>query len=469
MGGLGKFWLLEGLVDADRPACTNGSGHSLSYGELAQAVRDVAEFLRRDRPRQMGVLLCTHTPQWLVAYLGALCAGHVPLLLPFDIPIALLEPLIARYEPGWVWRPLDQGTDFGPSVAEQAQGCFTFSSALAPARIHADLGLLLSTSGSTGSPKLVRLSYDALAANANSIATYLDLSASDRALTTLPGSYSYGLSVINSHLAVGACLVMKNVSLMSRDFLETVRDEAVTSLAGVPTWYQMLVRTGFDKSDTPSVRTFTQAGGRLDERTKRAVLDMANKKGARFFVMYGQTEATARISYVPPEALPEHLDSIGVPIPGGSLSLDPTTSELIYAGPNVMMGYAESLADLAREDECQGMLRTGDIGTVDDAGFFRVTGRLKRFVKLSGSRYGLDDIESQIAHTLSVHAAVTGRDERLGVWIEGSEPALLEATKALLQSRYQLHHSLYRVHLVPELPLTGNGKKDYAGLLQGLG
>jgi long-subunit acyl-CoA synthetase (AMP-forming) len=313
------------------------------------------------------------------------------------------------------------------------------------------------------------LSYRALDANARSISEYLGLGPDQRALTTLPVSYSYGLSVVNSHLSAGASVVLKTVSIISREFVETVKGERVTSLAGVPSWYQMLLRTGFDKADTPNLRTLTQAGGKLDERSKRAVLDIAERKGIRFFVMYGQTEASARMSYVPPELLRNNMDSIGKAIPGGQMTLDQDTSEIIYKGPNVMMGYAESASDLALPDECGGVLKTGDIGTVDEAGLFRVTGRLKRFVKLSGNRYGLDEIEAELSRQVHQPIAVTGRDERLGVFVEGVDSEQTESVKSCLSKTYGLHHSLFRVVLVDQLPLLSSGKKDYGDLLKRLG
>lgn len=464
------FWSLEGQPES-AIACTDGFGFSMTYGQLNQAVQEVTARLQEFGTRELGFIHCTNSPEWLVAYLAALNANHVPLLLPDDTADALAAPLLDIYGPRWSWRNRRADEARADSTRVTADALEAFESCARPRRpqLAAALGCLLSTSGSTGSPKLVRLSYDALDANARSIATYLNIGPEDRALTTLPTSYSYGLSVVNSHLAGGGTLVCRTVSPLTRDFLETVNREKVTSLAGVPSWYQMLLRAGFDKAETPSVRTMTQAGGRLDDRLKKAVLEMAQRKGIRFFVMYGQTEATARISYVPPEALPDHLDSIGIPIPGGRITLDPTTSEIIYHGTNVMMGYAERAEDLMKPDECHAQLRTGDIGAVDPSGFFRVTGRIKRFIKLSGNRVSLDELETALARLLPTTVAVTGRDERLGVFIENMDPALADEVRAFLTSAYGLHHSLFRIEQVADLPLLPTGKKDYGKLIERLG
>jgi acyl-CoA synthetase (AMP-forming)/AMP-acid ligase II len=465
------FWHLQTAESATQIACTDGQGRTATYAALTERVNEVSKELSARGPRQLGFIYSTNSPEWLCVYLACLRVGHVPLLLPADLESSLADQLINSYGPQWLWKP------FGPQTQDEAGrvstdsilACFTWRESSTVATLHPDLALLLSTSGSTGSPKLVKLSYRALASNANSIADYLDIQAQDRAMTTLPPNYSFGLSVINSHLAVGARLVMNNTSLMSRDFLRVVQQEKVTSLAGVPTWYQMLLRTGFDKAGVHSLRVLTQAGGRLDERTKQAVLNFANAKGLRFYVMYGQTEAAPRISYVPPEVLGSKLNSIGIPIPGGNLQLDAETSELIYSGPNVMMGYAETQSDLAKGDELNGVLRTGDIGAVDEDGYFSITGRLKRFVKLSGNRYGLDEIEEQLIHMTKSNIAVAGRDERLGIWIEGDDQHLQALAKAFLQEKYGLHHTLFRIHFMQTLPLLPTGKKDYAGLVSQLG
>lgn len=464
------FWELQCASPVTQIACTDGQGRSLTYQELNALVDEVSTKLSIRGTRQLGFIFSTNSLEWLCVYLACLRAGHVPLLLPFDLAPSLAEQLISTYQPAWVWSPpslLAKPEDKAQSM-QSLLAAFVWRQPSTSPQLHPDLGLLLSTSGSTGSPKLVRISYRALSANAGSIATYLNISAQDRALTTLPPNYSYGLSIINSNLAAGASLVMHNTSLMSRDFLRVIQQEKVTALAGVPTWYQMLLRTGFDKAEVPSLRVITQAGGGLDERTKRALLTFAEAKGLRFYVMYGQTEATARISYVPPESLPANINSIGIPIPGGCLQLDSETSELIYNGPNVMMGYAESPRDLGRDDELKGVLRTGDIGSVDAQGFFAITGRLKRFVKLSGNRYGLDEIEAQLTSLTKSNVAVAGRDERLGIWIEGSDPNLQAQAKVFLQEKFALHHTLFRTHLVPSLPLLHTGKKDYTNLVQQL-
>jgi acyl-CoA synthetase (AMP-forming)/AMP-acid ligase II len=330
---------------------------------------------------------------------------------------------------------------------------------------HPELGLLLSTSGSTGSPRSVRLSYAALGANASSITQYLSLGPEERAITTLPAHYSYGLSVINSHLGAGASVVLTEHSVLRDEFWRLVREHAITSLAGVPYTYQLLHRTGFERRELPSLRTLTQAGGRLDDRLTRSFDELARRRGWRFFVMYGQTEAAPRMSFVPPDRLAEKIGAIGIPIPGGKLTLDGMTGEIVYLGPNVMMGYAQAPEDLERGDESRGVLHTGELGRVDEEGFFYLTGRLKRFVKLSGNRVGLDEVENMLQQELGVPVAVGGRDDELMAWVESCDEGMIAHASRLFRERYGLHHSLYRITRVDQLPLLASGKKDYASML----
>lgn len=457
-----NFWSLRAGQET-ATALVDEQGASLSYGDLAQRVAAAAAHLRSKGERGLGMLSCGNRLDSLVAYLGCLQAGHVPLLLPEDLSSDLLQTLVDRYQPDWLMGGQAHGSTLdGSGIALQ----WTPQALPMGSGLHPALGLLLSTSGTTGSPKLVKLSYDALQANAQAIAQYLEIGPHERALTTLPPNYSYGMSVINSHLQAGACLVLSSVSAMTREFEDTLRRYEVSSIAGVPYTYQMLHRTGFGKRDLPSLRTLTQAGGRLDDRLTRAFQELASTRGWRFFVMYGQTEAGPRMSYVPPERLAEKIGSIGIAIPGGELQLAPDTCEIVYRGPSVMMGYARDRAELATGDELRGTLHTGDLGRVDSEGYFFVTGRLTRFVKLTGNRIGLDEVEQLLQRELGVPVSVGGRDERMVAWIEGNDDGLLDKAKALIFDRFGLHHSLYRLRLVERLPLLPTGKKDYGALLE---
>jgi len=336
-------------------------------------------------------------------------------------------------------------------------------------RPHRDLALLLTTSGSTGDPKLVRLSLGNLAANARSIAEYLGIVQGEVAIQSLPMHYSYGLSVVNSHLVAGGALALTGHSFMRPEFWRVADECGCTSFAGVPYMYETLNRLRLSPLDQPRIRTLTQAGGHLRIDLARQIDDAASAKNARLFVMYGQTEATARMSYVPPERLSEKPGSIGVPIPGGelwleSLASEPAQRQLCYRGPNVMLGYALGPADLELGDELGGMLATGDLAECDSDGYFRLTGRLARFAKLFGKRVSLASVETEVERAFFLRAAAIEGADSLRVFLEGGAGSDEGAVRAHLADWLGVPPVSIKVSLVGQLPLTASGKKDYKAL-----
>jgi acyl-CoA synthetase (AMP-forming)/AMP-acid ligase II len=416
-----------------------------TYRELADRVHEVAQALGPVR-RLVHVPL-VRTVDAVTGYLGALAGGHVVLVTDDDVDRS--AQLVATFDPDVVLRT-DRG---GCEVVERRRAsCHD---------LHPDLALLLSTSGTTGAPRLVRLSHTNLIANASAIVDYLELTADDRAITSLPLHYCYGLSVLHSHLLAGAGIVLTDLSVVDRCFWDLFRREEVTSLAGVPHTFELLERSGFDDLDAPSLRTVTQAGGRLAPPTVERLARQGQRCGWDFVVMYGQTEATARIAYLPPALAHEHPGAIGVPIPGGALRLEPCAGagegvgELVYDGPNVMLGYAEDPADLAlgaTVDE----LRTGDLARCNQAGLYEIVGRRARFAKVCGLRVDLDQVE-EILQEAGIEALCESDDERLGVVIGDGDPD--DATR-LLTVRTGLPVARIAVAVVTELPRLPNGKPD---------
>jgi acyl-CoA synthetase (AMP-forming)/AMP-acid ligase II len=372
---------------------------------------------------------------------------------------SLRDELIARYRPDFV---LTARGDQVEVVRHDARG---------ERPLHGELSVLLSTSGTTGSPKLVRLSHANVLANARSIAEYLELGPNERAISSLPFHYSYGLSVLNSHLFAGGSIVVSDASVMRPELWKSCSEYGCTSFAGVPYSYQILRRIGFEKFELPTLRTLTQAGGKLARPLIEHYHRLISERGGRFIVMYGQTEATARMSYVPPERALEKAGSIGIAIPGGSLRVfaeerelpEPlATGELVYEGPNVMLGYASSPEELALGDTQRGRLRTGDLGYRDADGFFHITGRLKRFAKVYGLRINLDEVEERARR--HGPAAVVSDDERLMIYCEFGDPALFESVRGELAQIFQLNVNTFSLTRVDALPLLASGKIDYDAL-----
>lgn len=429
---------------------------SVDYAELAERVTARREDLGTGR--RLVFLAGSNTVETVVTYLAALAAGHPVLLAAPDADGgAGLDALAGRYAPDLIVR-----TGAGPGdVTIESRGDGSRH------EFHPELAVLASTSGSTGSPKLVRLSRRNVLANARSIAEYLRLTPDDRAATTLPLHYCYGLSVVNSHLAVGGSLLLTDRSVVDRGFWTDFDAHEATSIAGVPYTYELLESTDFVRRSHPTLRYVTQAGGRLAPERVRRLARLGAERGFELFVMYGQTEATARMAYLPPELAESAAGAIGVPIPGGRFRIDeavgggaPGEGELVYSGPNVMMGYAESPADLARGPELA-ELRTGDLARRRDDGLYEITGRLSRFVKSFGLRLDLDRIERLLAHD-GIDARTVGLDERLAVFVR-DERSVRRARDSVARIAGLPPHA-FDVHAIAEFPRTANGKPDHAAL-----
>jgi acyl-CoA synthetase (AMP-forming)/AMP-acid ligase II len=378
---------------------------------------------------------------------AAVLAGETLVILPIETTIASIARYLAALRLDKPVLLLDPDGGHNAVLTERFGG-------ESVDEVHPDLAVLLTTSGSTGNPKLVRLSRSAVRANAEQIAEALEIDGNEVAITTLPLFYSYGMSVLNSHLIRGATVVLERTGIMQRTFWNAAVEHQVTSMAFVPSQYEMLRRLRFDPARYPALRTLTQAGGRL--RTER-ITEFAQKMatvGGRLYVMYGQTEAGPRMATLPPDRLADKLGSAGRAVPGGTFTIE--EEEVVYRGPNVMMGYAESAADLVKGDERGGVLRTGDLGRVDDEGFLFITGRLKRMAKVFGVRVNLDDVEKNFPV-----AAVAG-DDQLVVFVVDLDDE--KALRAKIAEWLGTHHTGVVVHRLEALPLLPSGKTDYRAL-----
>jgi long-chain acyl-CoA synthetase len=446
-------------------ALISTNGTAVGYPDLVDAATKIEDVFRSSGARQLAFLSFTHTPSAVATYLACLRSRMlVPLLLQQGLAPELLAALIDRYAPDWLLGPLAPPLPTGYAEVE-LPGNLPAARRLSPshASLQPDLALLVTTSGSTGSHKLVRLSYKAVSANASAIADYLSLDPAERAISSMPLSYSFGMSILNSHLAVGGSLVLSEDSVLHRAFWERVETHGVTSLSGVPSTFDMLERAGVHERSLPSLRTFTQAGGRMREEVIRRTYQRGATFGRRLFVMYGQAEAAPRISYVPPSLLSEKIGSIGIALPGGALRLA-EDSELLFEGPNVMMGYAMQQSDLARGDEQSGRLATGDLARVDADGFHYITGRKTRFVKLGGMRTNLDELENGLGAASGMQVYCVGEDERLFVLPVSAQPQQLAQLGAALRKRFRISPALVKVRVIYDVPLMSTGKVDYRTL-----
>lgn len=457
---------------ADHIMLRSDDGQSVKYRDLTQYADDILQIIPR---RSLVFLFTNNVIGSVMSYLACLRDGVVPVLLNGKIDVELVENLLSIYHPQFLWLDSADSQKYG-SFEEVYSGYgysvvktdFTKSYPL-----HDDLALLLTTSGSTGSPKLVRQSYSNIAANAESIAEYLELDQTERPITTLPMNYTYGLSIINSHILVGATILLTDKSLMQKEFWGFFREEEATSFGGVPYNYEILDKLRFFRMNLPSLRTMTQAGGKLSPELHKKFANYAQEQGKRFVVMYGQCEATARMSYLPYEKSLEKYGSMGIAIPGGSFTLidadgnvveEPkVTGELVYEGPNVTLGYAECGEDLAKGDERHGRLETGDMAQRDEDGYYYIVGRKKRFLKVYGNRVNLDEVERLLKAKFDyMDCACVGTDDHMFIYV--TEEEISKQVRDYIAEITGLNPVAFQVKVISEIPKNDSGKTRYAEL-----
>ena len=455
---------------ADRVAVIDEQGNRYTYSVLSDESEAIASLVQSGRC--LVFCLCQNEIGSLAGYLGFVNHRIVPVLVDAHLDRALLTSLRDTYKPDYLWVPEEMASEFADCTIVygnlkyallKTKDTHAFS-------LHDDLALLLTTSGSTGSPKLVRQTYANIIANTKSIVEYLALDETERPITTLQMNYTYGLSIINTHMWVGASLILTQKTLMQREFWQQFKEYEATSFGGVPYTYEMLEKLRFFRMDLPSLRTMTQAGGKLSPEAHHRFAEYAMNTGRHFVVMYGQTEATARMAYLPWQKSLEKYGSMGIPIPGGKFSIidvdgnvitEPEiTGELVYEGPNVTMGYATCGEDLSKDDEWKGRLVTGDMAKFDADGYYYITGRKKRFLKIFGSRVNLDETERLVKSAYpELDCVCGGVDDKMYVFVTDAEK--LNEIRLFLAEKLNFHSSAFSVQHIDAVPRNDAGKVQY--------
>lgn len=452
-------------------AAVDDEGNTISYGELQLLEKK----LKSQCKRGLCVNLCTNSIGSLSGYAAMINVGLVPIMLSADMDHELCEELIRLYQPEYLWIPNNLRDEFGN--LEFLLGDYNYlllkTNYNYSNNLNDELALLLTTSGSTGSPKLVRQSYNNIKANTESIIEYLGINSEERPITTLPMNYTYGLSIINTHLYVGATILLTSQSMMQKGFWEFFKAQQATSFGGVPYTYAMLKRLHFTNMDLPSLKTMTQAGGKLAVEVHKEFAQYAKDNHKKFVVMYGQTEATARMAYLPDEMALEKIGSMGIAIPGGCFSLideDGTeikksneAGELVYKGSNVTLGYAECREDLKKGDERQGILYTGDIAKCDDDGFYYIFGRKKRFLKIFGKRINLDEIDNLVKEKYDdLECASCGIDDKMHIFVNSNTN--INEIRTYISEKICINASAIKVKYIDSIPKNDAGKILYKKL-----
>lgn len=448
----------------DKIAVIDDSGASVTYGEICGFVPRFGKALPQ---RTLIFILAENKIGSLLGYAGALSSGIVPLVISAKTEKTLYETLRDKYSPAYLWAPDEMLPDLGYESTGFSEAGYTLvKTGLQSPALHEELALLLPTSGSTGSPKLVRHSYRNIEANAFNVLRLFGLTEDERPMAALPMHYTMGLSVIASHLLAGATLILSGRSLLDKGFWQMMREHHVTSFTGVPYSYELLSKLRFFRMDLPDLHTITQGGGKMTEELFKACADYAEQKGKRFIATYGQTECTARMAYLPAELATTKTCSIGVAEPGGQLSIidkdgvetfeGVAEGEMVYRGENVTLGYATCAEDLMKGDENHGVMHTGDLARRDADGCYFIIGRLKRFLKIFGLRIGLDEVELLIKSEFDTDCYCSGTDEMLNISITNA--AVADQVAAFVEEKTHLFHKNIAVKTVKSILRNEAGK-----------
>lgn len=465
---------LRSLLDLDKRnpsavAAIDSCGNSLTYGDI----NGLADFLRRNvRPRSLFFVLTGNNVGGVAWVVASILSGNVPLILNAHTEAGLLTELLDTYLPEFVCAPENECKGDSGTIICEEYGYRLIHTGNPPCKMHGELSHLLPTSGSTGSPKLVRHKYSNIEAAGLNISTFFRLSEHDRPLMVLPLYYTMGLSMVFSHFKVGATVLITDLKMTEPGFWRFLKEERATSFTGVPFSYEVLDRMRFTRMRLPDLTLLTQGGGRMPEELNLKFAEYCRDNGKRWVATYGQSEGTARMAWLPEEYAISKMGSIGIAVPNGHLSLrdtegneieeSPATGEMCYRGGNVTMGYARNRDDLALGDERNGFLPTGDIAYRDEDGFYFIKGRMGRFLKLFGNRIGLDECEHILKSCVTCECACTGNDSRMIVYLtDGTQAGV--ALSVLLKA-IKIPASVIEFRILNSLPKNEAGKILYSKL-----
>jgi len=379
------------------------SGQIITYNQLVKETSLLSSKLTGDK-KKLVFLLGENNFETIIGYLAFVKKGFSIAILDSKINDFFLKNLIKVYKPSFIFcskekkklKKFKRIINFKSYVLNQNLNQKDY-------KINKDLMLLMSTSGTTGSPKFVRQSYLNVTFNTRSIVKYLKINKKDITITSLPFSYVYGLSIINSHLYSGSTIVLTNKSIIEKEFWELINKFKVNNFSGVPYSYYIIEKIGI-KNLPSSFKYTTQAGGKMNHELINKIINIYTKKKIKFIQMYGSAEATSRMSYLSWRHSKKKIGSIGKPIPGGKFTLRDnkgkvikknfTKGELVYQGKNVCLGYANNVNDLSLPNINKEILYTGDIAYRDKEGFYYIIGRKNRYAKIFGIRVNLAELET---------------------------------------------------------------------------
>lgn len=446
---------------------------SLTFEDLENEYTIIKKII----PRFSLVLMITGNSLGTIAnYTSFIKNGCTIQLIDSKTDISELDRIIKLYGPDYIsfsknWNESKIINNYNLKKIHTFHENVIFKTHYKKKKIKKDLCILMPTSGSMGSQKYVKITKENIFHNTNSIISYLKLNKRDRSITSMPFCYSYMLSIINSHLEIGASIFVTQESIIQSKFWRQFSENKINNFNGVPYHYEILIKLGLKKKNFSNLKFFTQAGGKLDTLKTKNILKFCIKEKKQFYIMYGQTEASPRMSYFNLIDFQKKIGSIGKPIPGGNFYLidqkgnkikeTNIIGELIYKGKNVSIGYAYNSNDLSKHDTNKKKLKTGDLAFFDKDKFYYLTGRKKRIIKLFGNRFNLDDIEEKFLRQ-KINIACINENENLILFIEKNyhKKKLIKKIHEILP----INNINMKIIKLRKIPRLNNGKINYKKL-----
>ena len=452
-------------------ALIDPSGKKITYRNLYDRINYINSKIDS---RNLIFVYSDNSQEFIEGYLSFLKSKNVIFFIESKINKKNLYSLIRKFKPNFLYFPIKKIKDINFKFSEilKNKDYILIKIKSNNEKIkNNDLALMMSTSGSMGSAKYVKLSYSNIEDNTINISKSLKINKNDKVITTLPPNYSYGLSIINTHIYKKSSIVLNNFSFIDKNFWNSFYKNKVSTFGGVPYTFEILFRLGFNNLNLQNIRYITQAGGKISDFLHNEILKLADKNNFEFIVMYGQTEASPRMSYLPHKNSKHKIGSIGLPIPGGSFFLKDSKNKkilksniegnLYYKGKNIFLGYSNSRLDLNLISSKKNILNTGDRAKKDNDGYYFLTGRKKRIVKIYGNRYELDKIEKLINNN-SIECACICKNDKLLIYLTNNK--LVDRVKKILNIELNLKSNSYEIIILKIIKRNQSGKILYSKL-----
>jgi long-chain acyl-CoA synthetase len=456
----------------ERAALISREAGIITYNDIAYQIN----ILKKEIPsRSFAILLCENSIAPIIYYIFSIKNNCTIMLVDIKTDLTQIKNLIKIYKPSFIVGPTWWAKENNIPTNKFIYTLLNYSIYrmkynLFP-KTNNKLCLLMPTSGSMGSVKFARISKENITENTHSIIKYLKIASSERAITNMPFNYSYMLSIINTHIQTGASIFVTNETIIQKQFWNDFKSNNITSFNGVPYHYDILIKLGLNNIYNNNLKLFTQAGGKMKIQNQKLILNFCKTTKTKFISMYGQTEASPRISYLEPKYNFTKMGSIGKPIAkckmwienfkGKKIDKINEIGELVVKGKNVCMGYAKNINDLKKPDTNKGLLNTGDLAFMDKDGFFYLTGRKNRIIKIFGNRFSLDEIEDRMQKK-GISIACKNINDKFYIYYENNHKKndiIKKITQITKQNKID-----FKLILLKRLPRKANGKIDYHNL-----